>query len=211
MLHEIRSYTLIPGKVPDYLKLAEEVSLPIRRNDAGVLVGWWSSEIGELNKLVHLWEWKDLEQRQRQRVVLRARPGWSDRYVPQVDKLVHRREVAIIKPAMPVTPPAQAGNLYELRVYRTLPGKLNAWLELFRASLPIREKYSKIVGYWQSEIGESNEVTHLWAYKDLNERAAVRAAALQDPAWREFLAQSSPLLFHQQSTILVPAKFSPLQ
>lgn len=211
MLHEIRSYTLHPGKVPEYLKLAEEVSLPIRRNDAGILVGWWSSEIGELNKLVHIWEWNDLEERQRQRVVLRSRPGWVDVYNPQVDKLVYRREIAIIKPELAVRPPAQPGNLYELRVYRTHPGKVGPWLELFRNALPHREKYSKIVGLWQSEIGELNEVTHLWAYKDLNERADVRARVLQDPAWQEYLAKAWPLLFHMSSTILVPANFSPLK
>jgi hypothetical protein len=211
MLHEIRSYTLVPGKVPEYLKLAEEVSLPIRKNDAGVLVGWWSSEIGELNKLVHIWEWKDLKKRQRQRVVLRSRPGWGDVYNPQVDKLVYRREIAIVKPELAVKPPAQPGNLYELRVYRTHPGKLAAWLEIFKGILPVREKYSKIVGLWQSEIGELNEVMHLWAYKDLKERAEVRSRALQDPEWQAFLAKSAPLLFHMSSTILTPAKFSPLR
>lgn len=211
MLHEIRSYTLLPGKVAEYLRLAEEVSLPIRGDNAGVLVGWWSSELGELNKLVHLWAWKDLEERQRQRVWLRAQPGWVETYNPQVDKLVYRREIAILKPEMTVTPPAQPGNLYELRVYRMHPGKVTPWLELFKRYLPVREKYSKLVGLWQSEIGEMNEVTVLWAYRDLNARAAARAAAQQDPEWREFLDKGAPLLFHQQSTILVPARFSPLK
>ncbi len=211
MLHEIRTYTLIPGKVPEYLRLAEEVSLPIRRNDAGVLVGWFSSDIGILNQLVHIWEWKDLEERQRQRVVLRARPGWVDVYNPQVDRLVHRREVGILNPVLPVKPPASGGNLYELRRYRLLPGKLAEWIELFKGILPLREKYSKLVGLWQSEIGEQNEVTHLWAYADLKLRVEARARALQDPEWQAFLAKASPLLFHMRSTILMPAKFSPLQ
>jgi hypothetical protein len=211
MLHEIRSYTLIPGKVNEYLKLAEEVSLPIRKNDAGVLLGWFYSEIGELNKLVHIWEWKDLEERQRQRVVLRARPGWVDVYNPQVDRLVYRREVEIIKPERPVQAPASTGNVYELRTYRTHPGKLGAWLQLFKDIMPVREKYSKNVCIWQSEIGEMNQVMHLWAYKDLKERAEVRARVLQDPEWKAFVAKGQPMLFHMQSTILLPAKFSPLQ
>src|SRR6185369_7421625 len=105
--------------------------------DAGVLLGWFYSEIGELNKLVHIWAWKDLEERQRQRVVLRSRPGWVDLYNPQVDKLVYRREVAIIKPEMAVKPPAQGGNFYELCTYRALSGKLGPWLELFKQYLPV--------------------------------------------------------------------------
>jgi hypothetical protein len=98
-----------------------------------------------------------------------------------------------------------------MRRYRLLPGKLATWLALFNGIIPVREKYSKIVGLWQSEIGEQNEVMHLWAYKDLKERAEVRARALQDPEWQAFLAKGAPLLYHMRSTILVPAKFSPLQ
>jgi len=211
MLHEIRSYTLIPGKVREYLRLAEEVSLPIRRNDAGVLVGWFHSEFGELNKLVHIWEWKDLEERQRQRAVLRSRPGWVDVYNPQVDKLVYRREVEIIKPERAVQAPAEPGNVYELRTYRTHPGMLGTWLQLFKDIMPVREKYSKNVCIWQSEIGEMNQVMHMWVYKDLKERAEVRARAMQDPDWLAFVAKGQPMLFHQQSTVLMPAKFSPLQ
>lgn len=211
MLHEFRTYTLLPGKVPDYLKLAEEISLPIRKNEAGVLVGWFSSEIGTLNQLVHIWEWQDLAERQRQRAVLRAKPGWADVYNPQVDALVYRREVSIMNPVLPVRSPAEPGNFFELRRYRTHPGKLVPWLELFRNILPVREKYSKIVGLWQSEIGEQNEALHLWAYQDLKQRAEVRSHVLQDPEWQAFRAKASPLLCHMTSTILVPAKFSPLR
>ena len=40
--------------------------------------------------------------------------------------------------------------------------------------MPAREKYSKIVGLWQTEAGPLNEVVHVWVFKDLNERAAAR-------------------------------------
>ena len=152
MLHEIRSYTLVPGKVQEYLRLAEEVSLPIRKSDAGVLVGWWYSEIGELNKLVHIWEWQDLEERQRQRVVLRSRPGWVDVYNPQVDKLVYRREVASIKPEMAVKPPVQTGNLYELRSYRA--HRASWGLGWRRSRTASAGKSIKDRRTWQSAIGE---------------------------------------------------------
>ena len=47
-----------------------------------------------------------------------------------------------------------------------------------RACMPVREKYSRNVGLWQTEAGQLNEAVHLWVYTDLNERAAVRAKAL---------------------------------
>jgi len=56
--------------------------------------------------------------------------------------------------------------------------------------LPAREKYSKIVGLWQTEAGQPNEVCHIWAYPSLNARAEARGNAMKDPAWQEFLAKA---------------------
>jgi hypothetical protein len=67
------------------------------------------------------------------------------------------------------------------------------------------------VGLWQTEMGQLNEVVHLWAYGDLNERAAVRAKVTQDPEWQAFLAKGYPLLAEMRSSILSPAPHSPMK
>jgi len=77
--------------------------------------------------------------------------------------------------------------------------------------MPTREKYSKNVGLWQTEMGQLNEAVHLWAYRDLNERAATRAKVLQDPEWQAFLGRSAPLLLDMKSAILIPAPSSPMK
>jgi NIPSNAP len=77
--------------------------------------------------------------------------------------------------------------------------------------LPAREKYSKIVGLWQTEAGQPNEICHIWAYPDLNARAEARAAALKDPAWQEFLGKNLSLLEDMSSTVMLPAPHSPLR
>jgi hypothetical protein len=210
MFHEIRTYTLHPGKVAEYLKLAAEVSMPVRRNDCGVLLGWWVAEFGTLNRLVHIWSFKDLNERQSQRAALNAKPEWTQGYVPRVNPLVRRRHVSIVVPALPIAPPATPGNIYELRTYRTHVGKAPEWIGMFKKALPVREKYSRIVGLWQSEIGEQNEVQLLWAYRDLKERTEVRARTQQDPEWQAFVASAHALLVSQKSIILLPAPFSPL-
>ena len=78
----------------------------------------------------------------------------------------------------PPVAPATTGNVYELRNYRAKPlGAVKQWLEAFTAALPAREKYSKMVGLWQTEAPQPNEVCHIWAYPSLNARAEVRANA----------------------------------
>jgi hypothetical protein len=51
----------------------------------------------------------------------------------------------------------------------------------------------------------------MWAYRDLNERAAVRAKAIADPEWQAFLGRATPLLLDMKSVILVPAPSSPMK
>ena len=82
---------------------------------------------------------------------------------------------------------------------------------LAKAVLPTRSKYSHNVAYWQTEVSQLNEGVHLWTYKDLNERAAVRAKVLQDPEWQAFLGKAIPLLQQQESTVLLPTGPSPLK
>jgi hypothetical protein len=59
-------------------------------------------------------------------------------------------------------------------------------------------------------MGPLNEAVHLWAYRDLNERAAIRARVLQDPEWQTFLGKATPLLQEMRSIILNPVPHSPL-
>jgi hypothetical protein len=98
-----------------------------------------------------------------------------------------------------------------MRIYRTKPGAAREWVNHIMEAMPVREKYSKPVGLWISEAGQPNEVVHIWAYADLNARAAARAAAVADPGWQAFLKKGGPLLDEMSSTIMLPAAHSPLK
>ena len=121
-----------------------------------------------------------------------------------------RQDVRLLNPVIAPEAPASTPNVYELRAYRTKPGASRQWADLFTSVMPVREKYSKIVGLWVTEAGQPNEVCHIWAYPDLNARAAARADAMKDPGWQEFL-KSAPLLEEMHSTIMLPAAHSPLK
>ena len=51
MIYELRTYTLVPGKQGEYLKLSGDLSRKIRGDDYGKLEGFWSTEFGTLNQL----------------------------------------------------------------------------------------------------------------------------------------------------------------
>jgi hypothetical protein len=211
MIYELRTYTLVPGKLPEYLRLSADVGRKARGDRYGKLHGFWFTEFATLNQVVHLWEYPDLVERERLRGELAKSEEWTKGYLPQIRAMLLAQENKILSPVLPLRPPAESGHLYELRWYRTVVGKADEWLGHFQAIMPTREKYSRNVGTWQTQMGQLNEVVHLWAYRDLNERASVRSSVVKDPAWQEFLGRSAPLLLQMNSTILVPAPHSPMK
>jgi NIPSNAP len=211
MIYELRTYTLVPGTQAQYLKLNAEVGRKIRGDKYGKLEGAWTTEFGTLNQYVHLWGYPDLNERDRLRGELAKHEEWTKGYGPQIRPFILAQENKILSAVLPLQPPADAGHLYELRWYRTQTGKAGEWLNHFKAIQPVREKYSRRVGLWQTEMGQLNEVMHMWAYGDLNERAATRAKLAQDPEWQAFLGKATPLLVNMQSVILTPTPVSPMR
>lgn len=211
MIFELRTYTFGPGRLGDYLKLNAEVGRKIRGDKYGTFEGGWTTEFGTLNQYVHLWSYPDLNERARLRGELAKNEAWAKEYVSRIQPLMQAQENKVLSLVTAFKPPADSGNIYELRWYRAHPGKLGEWMNLAKGVLPSREKYSRNVGYWQTEAGQLNEAVHLWVYKDLNERAAARAKALTDPEWQAFLAKALPLLQNMQSVVLVPTPVSPMK
>jgi hypothetical protein len=212
MLYELRTYTVKPGTLGEIVKAASTVSRDIRNDDYGKLEGYWMTEIGPLNQVMHLWSYKDFDERSRLRGELAKNPRWTGEYIPAIRPLLVRQEVRLLNAIIPPVAPATKGNIYEFRNYRAKPlGGVKQWLDLITGVLPEREKYSKIVGLWHTDSGQPNEVCHIWAYPDLNARAAARGGAMKDPAWLEFLSKGTLLLEEMHSTIMLPAPHSPLQ
>jgi len=212
MIYELRTYTVKPGTIGDMVKAASTVSLDIRGNNFGKLEGYWFTEIGPLNQVMHMWSYSDLNERARLRGELAKNARWTSEYIPLIRPLLVRQDVRLMNAIKPPVAPAATGNVYELRNYRAKAlGPVRQWLEAFTGVLPAREKYSKIVGLWQTETGQPNEVCHIWAYPSLNARAEARAAATKDPVWGEFLGKGPAFLEEMHSTIMLPASHSPLK
>jgi hypothetical protein len=98
MFVEERMYTLHPGKIPEYLKLYQEEGLAIQTRIFPALVGYYTSEIGTLNLVVHMWAYEDLKQRAEYRAKMMADAGWQA-YVRKITPLIVHQESRILNPA----------------------------------------------------------------------------------------------------------------
>ncbi len=105
MIVEQRTYSLKIGAVPAYLKLYEEEGLAIQRPILGRMVGYYHSDIGALHQIVHLWAYKDLQERSERRGRLMADPRWKE-YAVKTRQFQISQENKILTPA-PFSPWAQ--------------------------------------------------------------------------------------------------------
>ncbi len=104
--------------------------------------------------------------------------------------------------------------IYELRVYRCLPGRLPALLKRFEtATLKLWEKHGiRQAGFFTTVIGESNnDLTYLLAWESLAEREKLWTAFMTDPDWTAARAKSEAdgqIVGNIVSQFLAPTAFS---
>jgi NIPSNAP protein len=104
--------------------------------------------------------------------------------------------------------------IYEMRVYRCVPGRLPALLKRFEnVTLKLWDKHGiRQAGFWTTLIGDSNqELTYLLAWESLADRERKWNAFMGDPAWISARAESEkdgPILANASNQILQPTAFS---
>ena len=98
MIYEMRTYRMKVGSVPSYLKLVEQEGIEVQTSHLGQLVGYFSSEIGALNEIVHIWAYQDLGDRAARRAKLAADPRWQA-FLPKIQALIETMENKILLPA----------------------------------------------------------------------------------------------------------------
>lgn len=98
MIVEERIYRLHPGKVAPYLRAYEAEGLQVQLEILGRLVGYFQTEIGPLNHVVHLWAYDDLSDRMARRGQLAADARWQA-YIPKIRDFIIEQESRILLPA----------------------------------------------------------------------------------------------------------------
>lgn len=104
--------------------------------------------------------------------------------------------------------------IYELRVYRCVPGRLPALLKRFDTiTLKIWERHGiRQAGFWTTLVGESNQDLHYFlAWESLAEREVKWTAFQADPEWvakRAETEKDGQIVANVASSFLLPTPFS---
>jgi hypothetical protein len=104
--------------------------------------------------------------------------------------------------------------IYELRIYRCVPGRMPALLSRFEnETLRIWEKHGiRQAGFWTTLIGNSSqEITYMLAWDSMVERERRWDAFRADPEWLAVVAKTEKdgqLVENISSQLLTPTAFS---
>lgn len=98
MIIEQRTYTLLPGKAPAFLKIYEEYGGPVQIPILGNFIAAMVTDVGPLNQYIHLWGYDSMAERERRRAELAAHPDWPT-YLGKVAPLMQSMETKLCIPA----------------------------------------------------------------------------------------------------------------
>jgi hypothetical protein len=205
MIYEIRTYQIAPGSIAEVEKRFGEAYE--YRKKYSELTAFLHTEIGPLNEIVHIWGYRDLAERARVRGEAAKDTNWP----PKIQEFIRSMRSEIVTPFafLPAVTPGRVGPFFELRYYTLKPGKLPDVAKGWEEKVPERVKMSPLVLAGGVEFGTANGFVHIWAYKSLDQRMQVREEARKKGVWPP--PGGGDRLLTQETKILMPSAFSPLQ
>ncbi|MCW5653034.1 NIPSNAP family protein [Hydrogenophaga sp.] len=101
MLVEERTYVIRPEYTPaQYLEIyASTGALELQQRVLGRMLGYFTTEIGTLNALVHLWGYDSFEERARRRALLAQEPAWHT-YLDRIRPMLQSMENRLLQPTV---------------------------------------------------------------------------------------------------------------
>ena len=171
------------------------------------LAAFWHTEIGPLNEIVHVWPYQDLAERAR----IRGEAAKDTNWPPKIQEFILKMQSEVLVPfsfVQEVTP-GKMGSVFELRYYAMKAGTLPDLIKRWEGKIGERTKLSPLVLAGHVEFGEANRFIHIWGYKSMDERMAIRNKARETGVWPP--PGGGDTLLTQANKILLPSSFSPLQ
>jgi hypothetical protein len=99
MIFDHRTYNIKPNRLETFLETYERLALPVQRTYLGEPYGFFVTHIGPISRVVHLWQYENMADRERRRDAMEADSIWLAyrRVALEEDTLVDM-ENQILKP-----------------------------------------------------------------------------------------------------------------
>ena len=172
----------------------------------GKLVGAFASDFGDLSQVQVLREFADGNtlMAAREQLLLSTNPLGCAEWLVSLKSGAYKLFPFMAKPQA-----TELGKWYELRTYGLKHGLIGQTIAAWEEALPARGALSPCVGAFTALDGEQPRFLNIWAYTSVDERARVRAEAVQKGVWPPKGGPASLTQMHSQLCMALP--FSPLK
>ncbi len=93
---EMRRYRLKAGGPDRWVETYFDKGYEAQRKHLGEPVGYYTTEFGGINEVIHMWRYDSLEERARKRKALYADPAWRE-FVTEAVGLIETQENTILR------------------------------------------------------------------------------------------------------------------
>ena len=212
MIYEMRTYEIKPRSLPEVEKrFGEQYE---KRKKYSELAAFWHTEIGPLNEIIHVWGYKDMDERNKIREAAVKDKVWP----PKIAEFIvsQKSEIMIPFSFMKPIPQGKQGPFFEIRTYHFAGGELPIIKKNWEAAIDVRLEFGPVTAVWYCELGKVNTFQHIWPYESLNQREEIRQKAQATgmwPAGKKAIKEGGRdyELIAQENKIVMPSAFSPLQ
>lgn len=172
----------------------------------GTLLGAFATDIGELSQVLLLrrFESADEQAEARLRLLLDRNPLGCGEWLVGL-----KAEVFSLFPFLDQPQAGRCGTWYEFRTYSIRQGALADTLTAWQDAVPRRTRLSPMIGAFTALDGEQPRFLNIWAYDSVDQRAQIRAQAVQQGIWPPVGGPAN--LTKMRSTLAAPLPFSPLR
>ncbi|CAH2283586.1 Hypothetical predicted protein [Pelobates cultripes] len=161
--YEFRTYTIKPCKMSEFTKHTNE-NFHFRTIHSE-LIGYFTMELGALNKVFSIWKYGNFAERTAIRAKLAQDKDFMEKYLAKALTMIDKQdsEIAYLVPWCKLDKPEKTG-VYELVTFQFKPGGPAVWGDAFRAAISthVHTGYTKLVGVFNTEYGLLNQALLVW-------------------------------------------------
>ena len=103
--------------------------------------------------------------------------------------------------------------IIEMRTYTIKPGELQNFIAIYDKE--IRAIHTEILGnqlgFFYTEVGNVNEVVHLYAYDSFEDRQARRKILSKSPEFHAYLSKVKDIIVDMRNQLMRPTNFSKIK
>ena len=204
MIYEFRTYQIKAGSLPNVLeKFDEKIE---GRNEISKIGAFWYTEIGQLNQIIHVWPYENIDHRNKSRKEAVEKNLWP----PDTSNYMVKMNSEIWNPVSfsPRFRERKIGPFFEMRIYTFEPDQIDKMLPAWEEKIEARSKLAPLVGAFVSDIGDVNKFMHIWGYESLQHRTEAREK-FSSIGWPP-KSKANPPIF-MENKIVMASNFSPIK